>query len=100
MGAGAIPVHIDKVFRERAAEKHKLKVYTADFGYEGDDRVNVSFHDGHYTLTPPKAELSGGPIVETFKDKAGNPLYNIGYWAKPNAKAAWEAIMICFKILK
>lgn len=37
MGAGAIPVHIDKLFRERASGKHKLQVYTSDFGYEGDD---------------------------------------------------------------
>ena len=55
MGAGAIPVHIDKIFRDRKAGKHKLKVYTADFGYEGDDAINVSFHNGHYSLTPPKA---------------------------------------------
>lgn len=54
MGAGAIPLQIEKAFRERAKSKHKLNVFIADSGYEGDDRIDVSFHGGHFILTPPK----------------------------------------------
>ena len=54
MGAGAIPIHIEKVFRERAKSKHKLYVYTAYSSYEGDDRIDVSFHGGHFMMAPPK----------------------------------------------
>jgi hypothetical protein len=54
MGAGGIPIHIEKAFRQRAKSRHKLQVYTADAGYEGDDCIDVSFHGGHFSLTPPK----------------------------------------------
>lgn len=61
MGAGAIPVNIGEVFREqakkRSTSKQKLRVFTADAGYEGDDGIDVSFHGGHFILTPPKPLL-------------------------------------------
>ena len=57
MGAGAIPIQIDKAFRDRAKSKHKLHIFTADAGFEGEDCLDVSFHGGHYALTPPKQVL-------------------------------------------
>ncbi len=54
MGAGAIPINIEEAFKKRAKSKHKLRVYTADIGYEGHDRIDVSFHGGQAALTPPK----------------------------------------------
>ena len=57
MGAGAIPVDIHKAFRERSKKKHKLKVYTADYGYAGDDCFDVSLQGGHFMLSPSKTML-------------------------------------------
>jgi uncharacterized protein YeaO (DUF488 family) len=57
MGAGAIPVDIHKAFRERGKKKHALKVYTADYGYSGEDRYDVSFQGGHFMFAPTKKLL-------------------------------------------
>ncbi len=57
MGAGAIPVDIQKAFRERTKKKHALAIYTADYGYVGEDRFDVSFQGGHFMLTPSKRLL-------------------------------------------
>ncbi len=54
MGAGAILIEIEKVFKNRTKSKHNLKVYTADSSYDGDDCFDVSMQGGHYVLTPPK----------------------------------------------
>jgi hypothetical protein len=47
VGAGAIPINIEKAFRARAKSKHKLHVFTADAGYAGDDCIDVSLQGGH-----------------------------------------------------
>jgi hypothetical protein len=57
MGAGAIPVDIHKAFRERIKKKHALAIYTADYGYAGEDCFDVSFQGGHFMLTPSKKLL-------------------------------------------
>ncbi|MCP4715918.1 MAG: hypothetical protein GY868_12440, partial [Deltaproteobacteria bacterium] len=57
MGAGAIPLNIEKLFRDRKKSKHSLQVYTADAGYNEDNRVDVSFHGGQFFLMPPKEML-------------------------------------------
>ena len=57
MGAGAIPVDIHKAFRERTKKKHALAIYTADYGYVGEDCFDVSFQGGHFMLTPSKKLL-------------------------------------------
>ena len=68
MGAGAIPVDIHKAFRERIKKKHALAIYTADYGYAGEDCFDVSFQGGHFMLTPSKKLLLdfrvGGLMVE------------------------------------
>ena len=43
MGAGAIPIDIEKAFKERAKNKHKLTVYMADEGYDGEGKIDLSF---------------------------------------------------------
>lgn len=57
MGAGAIPIDIEKAFRQREQSNHKLEVYTAPFDYAGDARVDVSFNSGNFVLTPPRHQL-------------------------------------------
>jgi hypothetical protein len=48
MGAGGIPLQVEKEFFEREKGKYKLQVYTADVTYEGDDRVDVSVNNGKF----------------------------------------------------
>lgn len=57
MGAGAIPVDIHAVFRDRTKKKHALAIYTADYGYVGEDCYDVSFQGGHFMFTPSKKLL-------------------------------------------
>ena len=57
MGAGAIPIDIEKAFKERERSDRKPDIYTAPFDYEGDDRVDVSFSGGNFVLTPPRHML-------------------------------------------
>ena len=54
MGAGAIPLDIEKAFRQRQQSGCRLEIYTAAFGYEGDDKIDVSFNSGNFALTPPR----------------------------------------------
>jgi len=54
MGAGAIPLKVQKDFLEKARGRYKLKVYIADFSYSGDDRFDVSANGGHFIFVPPK----------------------------------------------
>jgi hypothetical protein len=57
MGAGAIPVHLDETLQKHAARSRTCSVFTAHSSYQGDDRIDVSFHGGHFMLTPPKQIL-------------------------------------------
>ena len=57
MGAGAIPIDIEKAFRQREQSGHTLDVYCAPFDYDGDDRVDVSFNSGNFVLTPPRHQI-------------------------------------------
>ena len=57
MGAGAIPVDIHAVLRERTKKKHALKIYMADYGYAGEDCFDVSFQGGHFMFAPSKKML-------------------------------------------
>ena len=54
MGAGAIPLDIEKAFRDRQKSTHTLLVYTADEGYRGIDVIDVSFNGGNAAFTPPR----------------------------------------------
>ncbi|MEI6126316.1 MAG: hypothetical protein WCQ99_07140 [Pseudomonadota bacterium] len=73
MGAGAIPIDIEKAFKQRQQSSHKLKIYTAPFAYEGEDRVDVSFNGGNFVLTPPRSLLFdyrlGRVSPEKFQDE-------------------------------
>ena len=53
MGAGAIPLRVEKKFFERVKGKYKFCVYTADEAYEGDDRIDVSIQSGNFIFVPP-----------------------------------------------
>ena len=57
MGAGAIPLQVEKAVFEKAKGTYKLDVYTADVMYKGDDRVDVSTYGGYFIFVPPKRLL-------------------------------------------
>jgi hypothetical protein len=54
MGAGAIPLQVEKEFFDQAQGTYKLHVFTADVSYQGDDRVDVSTNGGYFIFVPPK----------------------------------------------
>jgi hypothetical protein len=56
MGAGAIPIDIEKAFKERSRKKHAITVYMAGEGYEGEGKIDVSFYGGDPVFTPPKQQ--------------------------------------------
>ena len=57
MGAGAVPVDVEKAFRLRQQSSTRVEMYTAPYDYTGDDRVDVSFNGGNFVLTPPRPLL-------------------------------------------
>lgn len=57
MGAGGIPLHIEKEFFGRAKGKYKVHVYIAPESYEGEDRIDVSTYGGQSILVPPRQLL-------------------------------------------
>jgi hypothetical protein len=69
MGAGAIPIQIEKAFKERAKGKHKLQVFTADIDYEGDDCIDVSLQGGYSFLVPPKHLLINYKLGKSKEDQ-------------------------------
>lgn len=54
MGAGAIPLKVEKAFFEQAQGKYTLDVFTADISYQGDDRLDVSTSGGYFIFVPPR----------------------------------------------
>ena len=46
MGAGAIPLSIEKVLKDRLKNKSDIKIYLADTSYEGEGKIT------HEMLTP------------------------------------------------
>jgi hypothetical protein len=69
MGAGAIPIDIEKAFKERAKNKHKLAVYMADEGYEGEGKIDVSFYGGDPVFTLPKQQQLDYKTGKLSKEK-------------------------------
>ena len=57
MGAGAIPLQVEKAFFEKAKGTYKLDVYMANSSYKGEDRVDVSAYGGNFIFVPPKQLL-------------------------------------------
>ncbi len=54
MGAGAIPLDIEKRLKDRLKKKFALNVYLADTSYDGEGRIDVSLHGGNPVFSPPK----------------------------------------------
>ena len=54
MGAGAIPLSIEKILKDRFKKKSAIKIYLASMGYEGEGKIDVSFNGGNPVFTPPK----------------------------------------------
>jgi hypothetical protein len=57
VGAGAIPLNIEKILKDRLKKKCETKIYLADTGYEGEGKIDVSFNGGNPVFTPPKHAL-------------------------------------------
>ena len=57
MGAGAIPINIENILKDRLKKKSDIKIYRADTGYEGAGKIDVSFNGGNPVFTPPKHVL-------------------------------------------
>jgi hypothetical protein len=93
MGAGAIPLQIEKEFFEKAKGTYKLDVYTARFSYNGDDRVDVSANGGHFIFVPPKQLLFDyrfGKITEKKFQKAYFECLRNSY---VNHRHAWDNLL-------
>jgi len=57
MGAGAVPVNVEKAFKQRQKTSSRLEIYTAPYDYAGDDRVDVSFNGSDFVFAPPRSLL-------------------------------------------
>lgn len=93
MGAGAIPLQVEKEFFERAKGKYKFQVYTADVKYDGDDRIDVSAQGGYFIFVPPKHLLFDyrfGNITEQHFQRAYIDLLGKSY---VNHRHAWDNIL-------
>ena len=99
MGAGGIPIHIGEVFRERAKSKHKLNVYTADSSYEGDDRIDVSFHGGHFMLAPPKHLLVDYKLGKIREDNFRKQYFDVLENSFVQYQHTWDAVLDKEKIV-
>ena len=64
MGAGAIPINIEKILKDRLKKKSDIKIYLADTGYEGEGKIDVSFNGGNPVFTPPKHVLLDYKLVK------------------------------------
>ena len=57
MGAGAIPLSVEKARAQFKKSGSRTALYTAAYGYTGDDTVDVSFNGGNPVFTPPRTLL-------------------------------------------
>ena len=57
MGAGAIPLAVEKKRGQRTQGSSGLAMYTAPYDYTGDDKVDVSFNGGNFVFAPPRILL-------------------------------------------
>jgi hypothetical protein len=93
MGAGAIPLQVEKEFFEKAKGTYKLDVYTARVSYKGNDRVDVSANGGHFIFVPPKQLLFDyrfGKITEKKFQKAYFDCLRNSY---VNHRHAWDNLL-------
>ena len=80
MGAGAIPLQVEKEIFDQAQGRYKLHLYTADVSYRGDDRMDVSANGGYFIFLPPRQlffDYRFGTITESqFRKAYGEFLKN------------------------
>ena len=99
MGAGAIPVHIEKEFLEKAKGKYNINVYTADMRYDGDDRIEVSAQGGHFIFAPPRQLLFDYRLGNTTQDQFQKAYYKFLSENYINHRHAWDSILDRKKII-
>ena len=93
MGAGGIPLQVEKGFFEKERGKYKLYAYTADITYESNDRVDVSVNNGQFVFVPPRHLLFDyrfGYITEDQFKKAYFELLEESY---VNQRYTWDTIL-------
>ena len=59
MGAGAIPLAVEKKRGQHKQGSSGLTMYTAPYDYTGGDKVDVSFNGGNFVFAPPRILLLG-----------------------------------------
>ena len=99
MGAGAIPLQVEKEFFEKAKGTYKLDVYTTRAFYTGDDRVDVSANGGFFIFVPPKRLLFDyrfGKITEKKFKKAYFEYLRSSY---VNHRHTWDNLLNSSRIV-
>ena len=77
MGAGAIPLSVEKARAQFKKSGNRTALYTAAYGYTGDDKVDVSFNGGNPVFTPPRT------LGRVSADRMGTnmPIYDLAWFA-------------------
>ena len=99
MGAGGIPLQVEKEFFEREKGKYKLQVYTADVTYEGDDRVDVSVNNGKFIFAPPKHLIFDYRFGNITEDQFQKSYFECLEKSYINQRYTWDTVLQGNKIV-
>jgi hypothetical protein len=93
MGAGAIPLHVEKEFFEKAKGKYKINVYLADVTYDGDDRIDVSAQGGYFVFAPPRHLLFDYRFGNITKSQFKEAYFKLLWESYINHRDTWDGIL-------
>ena len=99
MGAGAIPIDIEKAFKERAKNKHKLTVYMADEGYDGEGKIDLSFYGGDPVFTPPKQQQLDYKMGKLSREKLQQQYFKFLENSFIQYQYTWDKILDSGKVV-
>ena len=99
MGAGAIPIDIEKAFKERAKNKYKLAIYMADEGYGGEDKIDVSFYGGDPVFTPSKQQLLDYKMGKLSREKLQQQYFKFLENSFIQYQYTWDKILDSGKVV-
>jgi len=93
MGAGAIPLDVEKKFYGREKGKYKVQVYMADMTYEGDDRVDVSVQGGCFIFVPPKQLMFDYRLGNITEDKFKEAYFKFLEDSYIRQRYTWDTVL-------
>ena len=93
MGAGAIPLQVEKEFFEKVKGTYKLDIYTARVSYKGDDRVDVSANGGYFIFVPPKQLLFDYRFGKMTEKKFQKTYFEFLRNSYVNHRHAWDNLL-------